>query len=97
MDYQTGKKYVGEFEKGSSYGFGKLTFSLDDDEDRLEFEGFFEKDEMQGNGTLQWKNGERYDGYFYKGQIKGNGIKYGADGAIVGKGHWEKGILIFPE
>ena len=95
--YKNGETYLGEFKNGALNGFGKFTYSIDDDEERLEFEGFFQNNEIQGNKTLLWKSGEKYEGHFDNGQLSGIGIKYGSDGVIVGKGEWERGILISPD
>ena len=74
LTYKNGDIYLGEFENGEKNGFGLLIFAEDDeDEAQLTFRGIFENDQRQGNGTMIWKNGEKYVGNWKNDQRSGQG------------------------
>jgi hypothetical protein len=45
---------------------------------------------MAGNGSFQWKDGDRYDGAWRDGKFDGQGKYRRADG-IVYEGRWSAG------
>ncbi|MGE6230928.1 stalk domain-containing protein [Paenibacillus chitinolyticus] len=42
--------------------------------------GFFDKDEFDGVGKIDWADGSKFEGFFSKGQIKCAGVFYWTDG-----------------
>jgi len=48
---------------------------------------------MEGVGTLQMTNGEKYEGEFKDGMVDGEGTYFTQDERQV-KGVWEKGNLV---
>ena len=56
-------------------------------------EGEWKDDNMHGNGTFTWANGDQYIGEFQNGNQHGQGSFTHADGTVK-KGIWEKGKLI---
>ena len=73
-------KYVGELVNGKRHGYGFLTFPGNDDFRRISFEGLFENDEYK-NGTMLWKNGEKYVGTFKNSKRHGHGTTSYASGS----------------
>ena len=68
-----GYKYEGNWKNGKQHGFGKQSFAHNDEYERLSYEGFFENGVTSGNGTLKWKNGEKYEGNWKNGKEHGFG------------------------
>jgi hypothetical protein len=69
-------KYVGLFSKDIKYGYGKLTFKLNNDV----YEGMFENNAINGTGTYTWANQNVYKGTFKDGKMHGSGHYTWPDG-----------------
>ena len=76
-DYPNGLTYTGEWRYDNWHGHGKIIYPNDDD--RESFEGDFEYGEKK-NGTLIWKNKEKYVGEFGDDVPAGSGILYYSNG-----------------
>ena len=72
-----GAFYEGEFQNGSYHGFGKYTFSFDDNIETVE--GIWENNEVSGNGTVIFKDGERYFGEWRNDARNGFGTTFSKD------------------
>jgi len=84
FNYASGDVYIGVFKNGKKHGRGKLVLA-----DGLEYEGEFEHDEFQGEGTLQTPEGDIYKGNFVNGLIQGKGKKTFKDGTTY-DGDWKQ-------
>jgi len=65
-------RYKGQFNMGKIDGYGKIVF-LDNKEGIGEYEGFFKENNIEGKGTMKWKNGNVYEGEMKKGKMNGHG------------------------
>ena len=65
-------RYKGQFNMGKIDGYGKIVF-LDNKEDIGEYEGFFKENNIEGKGTMKWKNGNVYEGEMKNGKMNGYG------------------------
>ncbi len=83
--------YAGELSDGKLEGNGK---SYHDEVGNLEYDGEWQDDEMDGEGTLYFENGVvKYDGEFKNGLYHGKGTLFNSDGSINFKGKWKKGQI----
>ena len=87
MYYTDGSKYVGESKNGEKEGYGKETFSENDEFGRISFEGLFENT-MFKFGTMIWKTHGRYEGNYENNKRSGQGTYSYADGAKY-EGQWQ--------
>ncbi len=71
---KNGEKYVGEFLDSSRHGHGVQIYPDKDGLNRLTYDGEWIEDESSGNGTLIWKNGDKYVGEFKSDQQDGYGV-----------------------
>ena len=71
-------RYNGQFNNGKIDGYGKIIF-YQGKEDEGEYEGFFKNNNIEGKGTMKWKNGNMYIGEMKNGKMNGSGkfIPYG--------------------
>jgi hypothetical protein len=69
-----GEKYVGEFRNGLYHGHGVLTFSENNVNERANYDGDWKHDKRSGNGTLTWKDGQKYVGEFQNDNRHGHGV-----------------------
>ena len=82
--------YNGHFKNGKYFGFGKL-YDLNSNDEKLEYEGFFNYNEFNGKGIL-YKNGKKkFEGHFASGKYNGIGIEYLSNGKKRRKMKYEKG------
>ena len=65
-------RYKGQFNMGKIDGYGKIVF-LENKEDVGEYEGFFKENNIEGKGTMKWKNGNVYQGEMKNGKMNGYG------------------------
>ena len=80
--------YDGEFQDNAINGFGKMTFSRNDDSNRDYYVGKFKDWKRSGNGKMAWLDGEYYDGEWKDGLRHGRGTQFRADGSIIYQGQW---------
>ena len=62
-------------------------------QDGAKYEGDWFDDNMNGQGTFTWANGDMYVGEFVDSKRHGQGTKTNADGSVM-KGIWEEGGLV---
>ncbi len=77
---------------GLKHGHGILTYA--EDSTGLSYDGEWKEDKLSGNGTLIWKNGQKYVGEFKDGLRHGEGILYSPNNEITNQGRWEKDSFI---
>ena len=65
-------RYKGQFNMGKIDGYGKIVF-LENKEDIGEYEGFFKENNIEGKGTMRWRNGNIYQGDMKNGKMNGFG------------------------
>lgn len=95
-----GSSYNGEFVDGEMTGYGLYTMDIGMRTRGAVFEGQFTRGQIS-NGTLTYKNGDKYVGFFSNFQPSGEGVMSYTDGRILrgqfdnesGKGHifWPDG------
>ena len=73
----TDHNYEGEYKNDQKNGEGKLYFKLLKDT----YEGNFIDNNITGNGTYIWNNGEKYIGNFLNGKMDGKGKYFWPDGS----------------
>ena len=93
LTMKNGDIYRGQIIDKNPNGYGLLNYSEENDDQRLSYEGFVENGKIHGNGTIMWRNGEKFEGKFENGQRNGYGIKYAVDGRIIQQGQWKKEVF----
>ncbi len=73
INYDDGSVYVGEVLDGEPHGFGKMTYSDDDEYDRDYYEGNWKNGEFHGRGKIVWVTGEVFEGELENGERNGYG------------------------
>ena len=96
MIWQNGDKYVGEFHNSNVHGRGVTTYSpVGDRADMLSYDGDYVNGASQGQGTMTWRDGEKYEGQWHGGQMNGRGVvTYGpdnVDGLVSFEGDFKDG------
>lgn len=81
--FESGAKYVGEFQNGAMHGQGILTFTNGD-----KYLGSFQNQFREGKGKFVFANGDEYVGQLKKNKFVGEGTMKYADGTIY-EGNWE--------
>jgi hypothetical protein len=64
MTYKNGLIYNGTWEDGRRVARGSLTYPDDDDNGRVSYVGEWKYDQMNGMGTMTWKNRDTYTGHW---------------------------------
>ena len=64
--------YKGEFKNDKIDGYGKIQF-INSRDGKMEYEGFFKQNNIEGEGLMKWKNGNIYKGYMKNGKMNGYG------------------------
>ena len=65
--------YKGDWVNGLRHGYGEMKYTSGDS-----YTGYFEHDELDGNGDYCWQDGDYYSGMWSKNKMQGYGImKYG--------------------
>ena len=85
-------EYKGQFTNGKINGYGKIVF-LDNKSAISEYEGYFKDNNIEGKGTMKWKNGDMYQGELKNGKMNGYGRFIPQNGA-VNEGHFKDNIKI---
>ncbi|KAF6155307.1 hypothetical protein GIB67_019833 [Kingdonia uniflora] len=83
--YSNGDNYEGEWRRGLQDGHGRYQWGKSENH----YIGQWKNGEINGNGTLIWRNGNRYDGCWEDGLPKGNGTFRWSDGSFY-VGIWSK-------
>lgn len=105
-DLKAKEVYRGEWKDSVFWGKGKLTnLDFESYEGPIDFtdfrnctkkwlfyEGDFKNNDLEGQGSLVFLNGEKYSGYFKDGMIDGDGCFYRSDGELE-PAVWEKGVM----
>ena len=65
-------QYKGEFNRGKIDGYGKILF-INDKEGKIEYEGHFKENNIEGIGVMRWNNGNMYEGEMKNGKMNGRG------------------------
>jgi hypothetical protein len=73
LTFESGDKYEGSLENGVMAGFGKLTYSKDDKNNREYYTGEFKNGKRHGSGKLVWKNGQMCEGDWANDTLNGKG------------------------
>lgn len=103
--YNSGVRYEGSFVNGKRHGPGKLyypIFGTDDTEGgkgngQPKIEGYtilsgtFRDDQLVGDGTIEYPDGEKYVGQIHEGRMHGIGTYYYKNGDRH-VGHWLNGV-----
>jgi len=82
-----GIRYYGAWESGIKLGYGKLH----DDEYDYRYEGFFSKNEFEGQGVLTFNDKSFYNGKFKEGKPNGYGF-YQDVNKVKHYGDWKNGF-----
>ncbi|MCM0036582.1 MAG: hypothetical protein NBV66_12430 [Burkholderiaceae bacterium] len=83
--FNTGNKYVGEYQNGQRNGQGTFTFATGD-----KYVGEWKNNQFDGKGTATFVNGNKYVGEYKNGKRNGNGTLTNADGTKY-SGEWKDG------
>ena len=65
-------QYKGEFNRGKIDVYGKILF-INDKEGKIEYEGHFKENNIEGIGVMRWNNGNMYEGEMKNGKMNGRG------------------------
>ena len=84
-----GDKYIGNFKNGLKEGYGVLFYDEEDELERISYEGHFQNDKQNGEGTIYWINCN-YEGDWKDGIIEGKGVMKYDNGAKY-EGEWKNG------
>lgn len=87
--WHNGSSYVGQFKDGLKHGKGKWKKSQEPNCNQ--YEGEYERDKKNGQGTFKWASGNKYTGGYKDDERDGFGEMIWVDGSIY-KGEWRKGI-----
>jgi hypothetical protein len=74
--------FQGDFVKGQKSGYG--IFRTKDGT----YEGNFQNDLLNGNGSFMWNDGKCYEGNFLNSMMHGNGTMYYPSNQVA-QGEWE--------
>ena len=92
-------KYEGDIQDGQPHGNGKIFYNVDNEKDRVSYEGTFENGLPSGQGTMIWKDGQKYIGGWLKGMRSGWGTEYFPNGVKVEgtsvNGKWNGKVTIY--
>lgn len=83
-EYITGDVYEGNFAAGKKSGYGVYTWAPDEENRTAKYEGYFEKDLRNGDGTFTYADGTVYKGGFKddkKEDVSGEFTIRNADGS----------------
>ncbi len=78
--WKNGVKFEGQYSDDERIGYGSMNFPTNDPFNRVRYVGNWNNGQINGRGTLTYKNGNKYEGDFVSGAIRGNGTFYFADG-----------------
>ena len=84
--------YKGEFNRDKIDGYGKIQF-INSNDGKIEYEGFFKENNIEGKGIMKWNNGNVYEGYVKNGKMNGYGRFIPKNGVDI-KGLFKDGIRI---
>ncbi len=74
--FSSGQKYVGDFLKSKFHGHGFETYPETDPSNIASYDGELMDGRKHGNGTIIWKNGDKYVGEWQNGERTGKGTYY---------------------
>ena len=87
--WKNGSSYIGEFQNGLKFGFGKYRKSKANQTNM--YEGQYFKDKKHGFGIAKWASGNVYRGQYKEDEREGIGEMKWIDGSLY-IGQWERGI-----
>mmetsp|Transcript_25876 Transcript_25876/g.43666 ORF Transcript_25876/g.43666 Transcript_25876/m.43666 type:complete len:534 (-) Transcript_25876:631-2232(-) len=85
--YPNGDVYEGSFVNGEKSGHGCLEFTLSTSNERIRYTGQFDKNKMNGKGTMEFENKSVYRGDFLDGHWDGEGEFTYANGDVYNGGY----------
>ncbi|KAJ3196739.1 hypothetical protein HDU82_001679 [Entophlyctis luteolus] len=90
VEFHSGHKYVGNFDKGFMHGDGEFTWY-----DGVKYSGQFVENKIQGEGEYTWNNGSKYVGQVQNGLRSGVGhfTCGGSVSSVEYVGEWKSGKL----
>ena len=91
MEYTDGGVYDGSWEKGQREGWGTITFSENDSNNRVSYTGSWKDDQREGQGTMTWQNGNVYEGEWLDNVREGQGTMTWQNG-VVYEGEWKNDV-----
>ena len=62
-------------------------------EGKMEYEGFFKNNKIEGSGIIKWSNGNVYEGYVKNGKMNGYG-RFVPKNGVAYKGFFVDGMRI---
>ena len=91
--YSDGSRYSGEKLNGLPHGQGTMSFSSNDEKDRVSYEGSWKNGKKHGQGTMIGKDGLKYVGNWENDKKHGQGSIIDKNGDIKYVGNFENGIM----
>ena len=91
MEYTDGSVYDGSWEKGQREGWGTITFSENDSNNRVSYTGSWKDDQREGQGTMTWQNGNVYEGEWLDNVREGQGTMTWQNGDVY-EGEWKNDV-----
>lgn len=90
ITWANGDVYKGSFVRNQRHGHGVLTFASNDCDkpDNGEYVGDWRDNQMHGEGTRRYPNGDVYVGHYFKGKRHGHGKFYYSNGDTY-SGPWD--------
>merc|ERR1711920_226943 len=88
--YSNGDRYEGQFACGCKHGAGTYT-SGSGVMNPLTYQGQFNEDQMDGQGTYGFPDGRKYVGQWSNGHMKGSGKMSWPNGSMY-EGEYEQGM-----
>lgn len=68
-----GRKYEGNWANNKPHGFGRLSFSPFDEQQRAYYKGEWSENQRHGYGIMKWNSGATYEGNWVNGKRHGQG------------------------
>lgn len=89
-------RYTGEIQNGKPHGKGMIFYNDSNAYNRVSYDGEWQNGVICGQGTMVWKNGQKYEGGWFNDQKSGMGTYYatGDNGASKIVGKFVKGDLV---
>ena len=84
--------YKGDFNNDKIDGYGRIQF-INSSDGKSEYEGFFNKNNIEGKGIMKWRNGNVYEGDVKNGKMNGYG-RFIPNNGVPYNGYFKDGIRI---
>ncbi len=86
FEYETGMKYVGDWQQGKEHGRGVMTMPMGSS-----YEGDYQSGLPHGTGTYSLADGRKYVGEWKNGRPDGHGVEINPVGTSY-DGQWHDGV-----